>query len=140
MQQPTVNLKHVKWVEFLQSFTFVLKHISGQSNRVADALSRRLLIMQKNQIQVLVFEHLRDLYEADIDFKEAYRDCKNTVEVEKEPWMDYTLQYGLLFKNSKLRIPKCSMRENLIQEKHNGGMAGHFGSNKTFEKLGHFYS
>ena len=68
MQQPKLNLKHVKWVEFLQSFTFVLKHISGHSNIVADALSRRLLIMQENHIQVLGFEHLRDLYEVDIDF------------------------------------------------------------------------
>ena len=68
MQQPKLNLKHVKWVDFLQRFTFVLKHISGQSNRVVDAFSRRLLIMQENQIQVLGFEHLRDLYENDIDF------------------------------------------------------------------------
>ena len=117
----------------------MLKHISGQSNRVVDALSRRLLIMQENQIQVLGFEHLRDLYEADIDFQETYRACKNLVEVEREPWMEYTLQEGFLFKNSKLCIPKCSMRENLIQEKHNGGMAGHFGSDKTFGQLGHFY-
>ena len=49
MQQPKLNLKHVKWVEFLQSF-------SGHSNIVADALSRRLLIMQENHIQVLGFE------------------------------------------------------------------------------------
>ena len=68
MKQPKLNLKHVKWVEFLQSFTFVLKHISGQSNIVADALSRGLLIMQENRIQVSGFEHLRDLYEIDIDF------------------------------------------------------------------------
>ena len=53
------------------------KHISRKSNIVADALSGRLLIMQENQIQVLGFEHLRGLYEADIDFQEAYRACKN---------------------------------------------------------------
>ena len=45
--------------------------------------------MQENQIQVLGFEHLRDLYEADIDFQEAYRACKNLVEVDREPWMEY---------------------------------------------------
>ena len=93
MQQPKLNLKHVKWVEFLQSFTFVLKHISGQSNKVADALSRRLLIVQENQIQVLGFEHLRDLYETDLDFQEAYWSCKNPVDMDREPWMDYALQY-----------------------------------------------
>ena len=31
------------------------------------------------------------------------------------------------------------MRENLIQEKHNGGLAGHFGVEKTLEQLSHFY-
>jgi len=117
----------------------VLKHISGQSNRVVDTLSRRLLIIQENQIQVLGFEHLRDLYEANIDFQEAYKACKNPVEVDTDPWMEYTLQDGLLFKNSKLCVPRCSMRENLIQEKHNEGMEGHFGSDKTFGQLGHFY-
>ena len=61
------------------------------------------------------------------------------MEVDIEPWMEYTLQDSLLFTNSKVCIPKCSMRENLIQEKHNGGMAGHFGSDKTFGQLGHFY-
>ena len=116
----------------------MLKHISGQSNRVVDALSRRLLIVQKSHIQVSGFEHLRDLYETDLDFQEAYRACKNPVEMERKPWMEYTLQYGLLFKNSKLCIPNCSMRANLIQEKHNGGMAGHFGSDKTFRQLGYF--
>jgi len=48
MQQPKLNQKHAKWVEVLQSFTFVLKHISGQSNWVANALSRRQLIVQEN--------------------------------------------------------------------------------------------
>ena len=31
------------------------------------------------------------------------------------------------------------MRENLIREKHNEGLAGHFGHDKTFEQLQHFY-
>jgi hypothetical protein len=105
MQQPKLNQKHVKWVEFLQSFTFVLKHISGQSNRVVDALSRRHLIVQENQVQVLGFEYLRDLYETDNDFQNAYRACKNPVEVDRELWTEYMLQDGLLFKNSKLCIP-----------------------------------
>ena len=59
--------------------------------------------------------------------------------MDREPWIEYTLQDGLLFKNNKLCVPRCSMRGNLIQEKHNGGMAGHFRSGKTFGQLGHFY-
>ena len=62
------------------------------------------------------------------------------MEVDREPWMEYTLQDGLLFRNNKLCIRKCSMRDNLIHEKHNGGMTGHFGSvDKTFGQLGNFY-
>ena len=36
-----------------------------------------------------IWGHLRDLYEVDIDFQEAYRACKNPVEVDRESWMEY---------------------------------------------------
>ena len=41
MKKPKMNKKLAKWVEYLQSFTFVIKNISGQANKVADALSRK---------------------------------------------------------------------------------------------------
>ena len=69
----------------------MLKHLSRQSNKVADSLSRILLIMQENQIQVLGFEHLRDLYETGINFHEAYKACHNSVEVDRDTWMEYML-------------------------------------------------
>ena len=50
MQQPKLNRKHAKWVEYLQSFTFVIKYISGQANKVADALSRRSLVIQECKV------------------------------------------------------------------------------------------
>lgn len=46
-------------------------------------------------------------------------------------WLDYNLQEGLLFKGGQLCIPNYSMRENITQEKHSGGLAGHFGIDKT---------
>ena len=33
----------------------------------------------------------------------------------------------------------CSMRENLIQEKHSGGLSGNFGQDKTFSLVSNFY-
>ena len=54
-------------------------------------------------------------------------------------WLEYSLQEGLLFKKHQLCIPSCSMRDNLIKEKHSGGLAGHFRADKTFEQLIHFY-
>ena len=121
----------MKWVEFLQGFTFVIKHVSGKANKVADALSKKSLMVQESQIQVLGFDFLKDLYKSDLDFKEAYELSLNLVQRNGGPWNEYTLKDGLLFKDSKLCVPKCSMRENLIQEKYNGGLVGHFGIDKT---------
>ena len=52
MQQPKHNQKHAKWVEYLQGFHFVSKHINGQSNKVADALRKKSILVQEGQIQV----------------------------------------------------------------------------------------
>ena len=51
---------------------------------------------------------------------------------------NYTLQSGILFKGNQLCVPKGSMRENLIQEKHNGSLSGHFGIRKTMELVQRF--
>jgi hypothetical protein len=45
------------------------------------------------------------------------------------------IQEGLLFKGNQLCIPKFSMRDNLLKEKHSGGLVGHFGHDKTFAQL-----
>ena len=64
---------------------------------------------------------------------------ENPVTHNRSQGLDYMLQEGLLFINSKLCIPKCSMRENMIQEKHNGGFSSHFGQEKTFAQVSDFY-
>jgi hypothetical protein len=123
----------------MQNFTFVLKHISGSSNKVVDALSRRCLLLQEFQVNVLGLDHLKEMYAEDVGFKEAYEACQNQMFRDRGPWFNFMLQEGLLFKGSKLCIPKCSMRENLLKEKHSGGLAGHFGNDKTYVQLSSFY-
>jgi hypothetical protein len=49
------------------------------------------------------------------------------------------IQDGLLFRGNQLCIPKCSTRENLLKEKHSGGLVGHFGHDKTFSKMNGSY-
>ena len=53
--QGKLNKKHSKWVDFLQGYSFVLKHRSGKSNRVADALSRRTMLLNTFQSKLLVW-------------------------------------------------------------------------------------
>ena len=90
----------MKWVEFLQSYTFVLKHRSGKSNRVVDALSRRHLLLTVMQVEVVGFDELKNLYPEDPDFAKACKACKEPIVVDRTKWLDYLIQDGMLFKGS----------------------------------------
>ena len=67
--------------------------------------------MQETQIQTLGIENLKEMYQEDSDFKEAYEACKTLVNKDRIPWLDYMIQDGLLFKRSQFCIPKFPMRE-----------------------------
>jgi hypothetical protein len=138
-RQENLNQRHAKWIEFMKNITFVIKHISGNANKVVDALSGRCLILQEFQVKTLGFEHLKDMYCDDSNFKEAYEEFSNHVLRDKSQWTEYMIQEGLLFKGNQLCIPKCSMRDNLLKEKHSGGLAGHFVHDKTFAQLSTAY-
>jgi hypothetical protein len=40
--QPTLNSRQRRWLEFLCEYDFDIKHIKGKENKVVDALSRRV--------------------------------------------------------------------------------------------------
>jgi hypothetical protein len=56
----------------MQNFTFFIKHISGNDNKVVDALSRKCLILQEFCVKTLGFDSLKDMYRDDSDFKDTY--------------------------------------------------------------------
>ncbi|GKC15225.1 putative CCCH-type zinc finger family protein [Tanacetum coccineum] len=88
--QHKLKPRHAKWVEFIQAFSFVIRHKDGSNNQVADALSRRHSLITTMQIRV---------------------------------------------QGARLCIPLCSLREAIILEGHVGGLAGHFGRDKTLALL-----
>jgi hypothetical protein len=110
-----LNQKHAKWIEFMKKFTFFIKHIYGNANKVVDALRKRILILQEFQVKTLVFDHLKEMYHSDLDFGEAYEACVNPVLGDRSQWAKYLIQDRLLFKGFQLCIPRCSMRENLLK-------------------------
>jgi hypothetical protein len=40
--QPTLNVRQSRWLEFLNEYDFDIKHIKGKENKVADALNKRM--------------------------------------------------------------------------------------------------
>ena len=119
---------------FLQTYNFSIKHKSGKLNRRADALSRQYLLINSLQTNIVGLEIIKECYSQDDDFGEIYLSCK------ERPQGDYFIQDGYLFEGLKVWIPKHSIRELLIKENHEGGMAGHCGVDKTLALMKeHFF-
>ena len=112
----------------MQAYTFVLKYQAGTENKVADALSRCALLLNSVSIEVIWFDRLKGEYETCPNFGETFQ---TLIQGPSSIHSNYTLQDGYLFKDNRLYIPRTSFREFLVWETHAGGLAGHFGRNKT---------
>ncbi|KAL8103898.1 hypothetical protein AgCh_028192 [Apium graveolens] len=66
------NRMHQRWIDYIERFTFTVKHKSGQQNKVADALSRRASLLISMKAEVIGFDYLKDLYAEDEDFGETW--------------------------------------------------------------------
>jgi len=74
--QHKLNSRHAKWMEFLQSFHFTIKHNSGKMNQGADALPSRHLLLFQLDACILGFEYLNALHKNDQDFGVIYEGCR----------------------------------------------------------------
>ena len=50
--QPPLNARQARWLEFLCEFDFEIKHIKGKENKVVDALSRKVQEMHVASISI----------------------------------------------------------------------------------------
>lgn len=111
-------------------FPYMISYKQGKDNVVADALSRRYVLVSSLASKLMGFDHIKGLYVDDTDFKVAYAACLKGGSFEK-----FTLRDGFLFKENKLCVSICSLREVFVREAHCGGLMGHFGVPKTLDIL-----
>lgn len=95
-----------------------MRHKSGATNQVTDALSRRHSLLVDMRISVPGFDTFQDLYASDPIFSAIITRLK-AGEVS-----DFTLSDGFLFHGVQLCIPECSLRAHLIAELHGSGHVG----------------
>lgn len=132
--QHNLQPRHAKWVEFLQVFNFTIRHKCEKLNKGVDALSRRYSLLASLQPKIIGFDILQEEYPSDPDFGELYTKCQN------HPIGVYHVCNGFLFKRQQLCVPRHSIRIVIIQEAHEGGLAGHLGIDKTIHILhSHFF-
>ena len=67
--QAKLNRRHAKWVEFIETFPYVIKHKKGKENVIADALSRRYTMLSQLDFKIFGLETIKDQYVHDADFK-----------------------------------------------------------------------
>ncbi|XP_073526451.1 uncharacterized protein [Phyllobates terribilis] len=133
--QDKLDRRHGRWMEFIETFPYIIKYKKGKDNVVADALSRRHTLLTTLDSKVLGFTYIKELYSNDSDFCDIYVHC-----LEKGPLGKFYLFEGFLFKVDRVCIPKCSLRLLLVEESHKGGLMGHFGRDKTHAILSsHFF-
>ncbi|KAK1596216.1 hypothetical protein QYE76_018555 [Lolium multiflorum] len=134
--QHNLNKRHAKWVEFIESFPYVIKYKKGKENVVADALSRKItLLLTRLEFHILGLEEIKELYPSDVFFGPIFEKCS----IDRG-FDDFYLHDGYLFKANKVCIPESSLRKLLLQESHGGGLMGHFGRDKTLSMLStHYY-
>jgi hypothetical protein len=119
--QAKLNKCHAKWVEFIETFPYIIKHKKGKDNVIVDALSRCYTMLPQLNHKFFGLESLKELYATDFDFKDAYENCR-----EWRIWNKYVLHDDLLYRANKLCVPTSSVRLLFLQEAHEGGLMGHF--------------
>jgi len=102
--QTKLNKRHAKWSEFIESFPYVIKYIKGKENVVAGALSHKCMLLTKLELNVIGFEHIKDLYAHDPTFAIPYAKC-----LTHTSWERYYIKDDYLMRANKLCIPESSL-------------------------------
>jgi hypothetical protein len=66
--QTNLNHRHATWVEFLETFPYIIKHKKGSDNVIADALSRHYSLLSQLDYRIFGLESIKGQYALDDDF------------------------------------------------------------------------
>jgi hypothetical protein len=77
--QVKLNWRHVKWVDIIEMFLYVIKYKQDMENIVVDALSQRYILLSTVNVKFLGFKYMKELYTNDSDFTNVYVACEKLV-------------------------------------------------------------
>jgi hypothetical protein len=89
--QGKLNCKHAKWVEFIESFPYVIKH-KKEENIIPDALSMRYALLTQLDYKIFGLEIIKNQYVHDADFKNVLLHFE-----DGKTWNKFILNDGFVF-------------------------------------------
>jgi hypothetical protein len=103
------QVRHYKWLGFLQQFHLLIKYKKGVMNRLANMLSRPPLkkiatIGMIMQLEPFTHELLSEYYEGDEDFRGVYKKLKERVVVSWKE-MNTTSKMGCCTTGQTMHTP-----------------------------------
>jgi hypothetical protein len=101
--QEKPNHCYANWVEFIESFTYVIKHEKGKHNVIVDALSHCFIMLSQLDLIIFGLDTIKGLFMHDVELKDVLQNCK-----ERRTWNKFVLND--VFRANKLCILDSSVR------------------------------
>lgn len=89
--QKHLSAKHAKSVNFLQKFSFILKHKPSAENRVANALSRRMTLLSILTVTTIGLDSIKSEYVNDDKLSRILTALASGKNLD---YPNYSLKYG----------------------------------------------
>jgi hypothetical protein len=147
--------RQARWSETLSAYDFKIKHCKGTENSWADALSRRPDLMTKQKETKALFKQDGETKDMIFD-PQALRATRIvtpepsiTKDIKRETLQDAQAERlrqtesaedvnGLLLYHGLVYVPR-KIRDQVMQQGHDAITSGHFGIDKTMERLTRTY-
>jgi hypothetical protein len=132
--QPILNARQSRWLEFLSEYDFDIKHIKGKENKVVDALSRRVHELHATTISMYqsdLKDRIIEAAKSDLKYKDLVAKLQQgNLQQEIE---EYKLDNDeILMYRGRIYVPNYhELKILILGEMHNVPYAGHPGYQKN---------
>ena len=138
---PPISNRQARWIERLMPFSLKFEYIPGHENQVADALSRYPHTTQLHTVSVMhsmlagMLPRIKMAAESDIQYQECLRKCRDGQSTR------FRVEDGILILgDATVYIPNDDdIKTILLAEAHDSVFGGHFGVERTVEKIKRFW-
>lgn len=140
--------KHQRWLARIVSFDVTIKHVAGESNVIADHLSRRPDWNEDDTLSgpstetvtlqnIVSSVSLADSYPEDKYFGPIFHQLSNSTQPEnqEETYSHYELRdNGTLYYDGRLCIPETALQE-FLDHMHSSVIGGHIGTRRMLARV-----